>query len=149
MLDKELEYSGKLLEVIYNCQMCGGCDIACKYAMDMEVLEPINATRIECVKDDHTLAVFENMIASLRKGGPMVLKGKTQKGNWFDGLEIKDYTQQKAEVIYHAGCRTSNDAELWKVAQSQFKSAAKSRSRPGYWQNQRTLLRRTRLSTRL
>ena len=26
MLEKRLDYSDKLLEVVYNCQMCGACD---------------------------------------------------------------------------------------------------------------------------
>jgi hypothetical protein len=28
MLEKKIDYSEKLIEVVYNCQMCGGCDIA-------------------------------------------------------------------------------------------------------------------------
>jgi len=40
LLEKRIDYSDKLLDVVYNCQMCGACDISCKYAMDMEVLEP-------------------------------------------------------------------------------------------------------------
>ena len=55
VLDKDLNISDKLLEVLYNCQMSGACDISCKYAMDMEVLEPINEMRIECVEQGRTL----------------------------------------------------------------------------------------------
>ncbi len=118
MLEKELEYSNKLLEVVYNCQMCGACDTSCKYAMDMEVLEPINETRIQCVESGHTLPVFDKMVSSLRKLGSMVLDVKTGRDVWYEGLEVKDLTQQKAQVIYHAGCRTAFDAEMWKVARS-------------------------------
>jgi len=46
MLDKRIEHTDKLLEVVYNCMTCGACDISCKYAMDMEVLEPIYEMRI-------------------------------------------------------------------------------------------------------
>jgi hypothetical protein len=39
--------------------MCGGCDIACKYAMDMDVFEPISEVRISCVEHGKTLPVFD------------------------------------------------------------------------------------------
>ena len=41
LLEKRIDFSDKFLEVVYNCQMCGACDVSCKYAMDMEVMEPI------------------------------------------------------------------------------------------------------------
>ena len=129
MLEKELNYSDKLLEVIYNCQMCGGCDISCKYAMDMEVLDPINEIRIECVESGHTLPIFDQMVSSLRKQGSMVLDAKIGRDAWYEGLEVKDHTKHKAQVIYHAGCRTAFDPEMWKVARSMHLPIEKSWSR--------------------
>jgi Fe-S oxidoreductase len=118
MLEKELYYSDKLLEVIYNCQMCGGCDISCKYAMDMEVLDPINEIRIECVASGHTLPTLDRIISSLRKQGSMVPDAKTGRDAWYKRLEVKDYTKHKTETIFHTGCRTAFDPEMWKVARS-------------------------------
>jgi Fe-S oxidoreductase len=125
MLEKHLDYSAKLLEVVYNCQMCGACDVSCKYAMDMEVLEPINEVRIECVASGHTLPALDKMVAGLRQSGRMVSGGKAP-GSWAEGLELKDYTQQKAEVIYHAGCRTNSDRDMWKVARAAVKLMQKA-----------------------
>jgi len=116
MLEKRLEYTDKLLEVVYNCQMCGGCDISCKYAMDMEVLEPINEIRIQCVEDGHTVPALNSVINSLRKQDTMVPGAKAKRGEWARGLGVKDFTKQKAKVIYHAGCRTCFDKDMWKVA---------------------------------
>ncbi len=126
MLEKGLEYSDKLLEVVYNCQMCGGCDISCKYAMDMEVLEPINEVRIKCVEDGHTNPALDSVINSLRKQGTMVPGAKAKRGDWAEGLDVKDFTKQKAEVIYHAGCRTSFDKDMWKVARATVKLLQKA-----------------------
>jgi Fe-S oxidoreductase len=126
MLEKKIDYSDKLLEVVYNCQMCGGCDIACKYGMDMEVLEPINEMRIQCVADGHTLGSLDGVISGLRKQDTMVPGGKGKRGEWAKGLDVKDFTQQKAKVVYHAGCRTSYDREMWNVAQDTVKLLQKS-----------------------
>jgi Fe-S oxidoreductase len=118
MLEGRLEYSEALLDVVYNCQMCGACDISCKYAMDMEVLEPINEFRIKCVEDGQTLPRLDGVIACLRKEGAMIAGSKAKRNEWAGDLEVKDITEKKAKVIYYAGCRTSFDKEMWKVARS-------------------------------
>jgi Fe-S oxidoreductase len=117
MLEKRIDYSDKLLDVVYNCQMCGACDISCKYAMDMEVLEPINELRIQCVEDGHTLPALDSVMSSMRKQGTMVPGAKAKRGDWAKGLDVKDATKQKAKVIYHAGCRVCYDKDMWKAAQ--------------------------------
>lgn len=118
VLDKDLNISDKLLEVLYNCQMCGACDISCKYAMDMEVLEPINEMRIECVEQGRTLPVFEKMMGSLRKKGVMPAGANAGRKDWHEGLHVADYTKEKVDVIYHAGCRTRLDKQMRNVARS-------------------------------
>jgi Fe-S oxidoreductase len=116
LLEDRLDYTDKLLEVVYNCLTCGGCDISCKYAMDMEVLKPIYETRIRCVENGHTVPVLDRIINSLRKQGTMVPGVKVGRGDWAEGLDLKDYARQKTEVIYHAGCRTCYDRDMWEVA---------------------------------
>ena len=116
LLDQKLEYTDKLLEVVYNCQMCGACDISCKYAMDMEVLEPLYETRIRCVETGQTIPVLDDVIKKLKKQGAMVDSNQTKEGEWAKDLNVKNYMAQEAEVIYHVGCRTALDRERWKVA---------------------------------
>src|SRR4030042_2976633 len=94
---ERLNYSDKLLEVVYNCQMCGACDVSCKYAMDMEVLDPINEIRISCVESGHTLPILDKLITSLRANGSMVLTSGAKRGDWAKELKVKDYTKKKAE----------------------------------------------------
>jgi Fe-S oxidoreductase len=117
MLENRLEYTDKLLDIVYNCQMCGGCDISCKYAMDMEVLKPINEIRIRCVADGRTRPALDGLINSLRRQDTMV-PAKSRRGEWAAGLGLKDFARDKAPVIYHAGCRTCYDRDTWKVAQA-------------------------------
>ena len=118
LLENRVDYSDKLLEVVYNCQMCGACDISCKYAMDMEVLEPIYEFRIRCVEEGHTIPALDSVINSLRKQGTMVPGAKARRGDWAEGLDVKDFTKQKTKVIYHAGCLTCYDKDMWKVARA-------------------------------
>jgi Fe-S oxidoreductase len=126
LLEKKIEYSEKLTEVLYNCQMCGGCDVSCKYAMDMDVMEPIAAIRIDCVESGRTPPVFDKLVSSMRKGGPLVQLKPLDGKRWFDNLNFRDYTQQKSEVVYHAGCRTVHNPSRWETAQSTLKLLQKS-----------------------
>ncbi|HSW57245.1 MAG TPA: (Fe-S)-binding protein [Dehalococcoidales bacterium] len=120
LLEKEINFSDKLLEVIYNCQMCGACDVSCKYAMDMDVLEPLEAIRRECVENGHTLPVLNKLIERLHKtGSGAPVNGR--KTAWFDNLQIKDAARQNSAVLFHAGCRTAGNPRLWKIAQSAVK----------------------------
>ena len=50
LLEKGQTIPINLMDIVYNCQICGACDISCKYAMDMEVLEPINEIRFKWSK---------------------------------------------------------------------------------------------------
>jgi Fe-S oxidoreductase len=118
LLDRKVDFSDKLLEVVYNCQMCGACDVSCKYGMDMEVLEPLYEVRNECVKGGHTRAALDKLIVNLREEGSMEPGVRAKRGDWCKGLDVKEYTKEKAQVIFHAGCLTCFDKELWKTARS-------------------------------
>ena len=117
MLEGRLEYTDKLKHVIYNCQTCGGCDISCKYAMDMEVLEPIYELRIKAVGDGQTDSALDKVISGLRKSGSMVpVKGK--RGDWAAGLDVKDAAREKVDVLFHVGCLTGFDKDMQKLAKT-------------------------------
>jgi Fe-S oxidoreductase len=121
VLENRLEYTDKLKHIIYNCQMCGACDVSCKYAMDMEVLEPIYELRIRAVEEGHTDPALDKVINRLRKQGTMVPGVRTRRGDWAKGLEIKDATKQKVKILYHVGCLTSHDEESQKLARATVK----------------------------
>jgi Fe-S oxidoreductase len=118
LLEKRLDYTDRLLEVVYNCQMCGACDTSCKYSMDMEVIEPINEIRISCVESGHTNPALDKVINRLRKQGTMVPGSRAKRGEWAAGLNIKDCTREKVDVVFHVGCLTSFNKDMWKLART-------------------------------
>jgi Fe-S oxidoreductase len=115
MLDGRIDYTDKLLEMIYQCQVCGGCDISCKYNRDLEPLESIYQFRIKCVEDGQLLPAHRVVIDGLKKEDNMMGSLKSERRKWAEGLEVKDLTKEKAEVYFHAGCRYCFDQELWPV----------------------------------
>ncbi len=125
MLRDGFQYTDRLLDIVYNCQMCGACGVSCNYAMDMEVLEPIQEFRIRCVADGKTHPALDKAIAGLRAHGSMV-PPTGKRGDWAIGLGLKDATREKVDVLYHAGCLTSYDPSLQKLARATAKILQKA-----------------------
>jgi Fe-S oxidoreductase len=112
------KYTPWLLDSIYNCQLCGACDVSCKYGMDMEVLGPIQEIRIRAVEDGHAHPALDKVIERMGKTGSMVASEGSKRGDWAKGLGIADATREKVDVLYHVGCLTSYDKDMQKLAKA-------------------------------
>jgi Fe-S oxidoreductase len=124
--DGRLEYSEKMLDIIYQCQMCGACDVSCKFGQDIEVLEPLRELRVKCIDDGQIHPVHMTVIDGLRREDNMLLERKADRGNWAEGLDVKNIADEGAEVYFHAGCRYSYDSELWPIARAAVKLLQKA-----------------------
>jgi Fe-S oxidoreductase len=93
--------------------------------MDMEVLQPIQEFRIKCVEDGKTHPALDKVIAGLRKTGAMV-PARGKRGDWASGLNLKDATKEKVDVLYHVGCLTSYDKDMQKLARATAKILQKA-----------------------
>jgi len=120
LLDGMINYTDGVLDIVYQCQMCGACDVACKICRyDMEPLATLHELRARLVEEGQLLPMHMFIIDNLKKEDTMIAgKVKADRGKWAEGLRIKDLTKEKAEVAFHAGCRLSYDEELSKVAKA-------------------------------
>jgi Fe-S oxidoreductase len=113
-----VEYTPKTAEVVYNCTLCGACDVSCKYGMEFDVLEPLYAVREECVKHDQTVPAWDKLVKGMKDRAPVSVGSLGKRAEWHTGLKVKDYVTEKATVVYHAGCLASTDAAGGKVAKA-------------------------------
>jgi Fe-S oxidoreductase len=116
LLDGRIDYTDKLVEIVYQCQMDGACDVSCKVNRDMDPLEVMLELRAKCVEEGQVLPAHMVMIESLRSDDNVLGEPKAERGKWAEGLDVKDITKEKAEVLYFAGCRYSFDRDLQKTA---------------------------------
>jgi len=108
------ELNDNLLDIIYQCQLCGACDVDCRAFHDhVEPLDVMRELRIKCVGEGYVLPEHQVVIGSLKSHDNMMEKPKEERGKWSEGLDIKDLTKKKGEVLFHAGCRLSYDQEQW------------------------------------
>jgi len=49
-LSGKLEFTPKLVDALWHCTLCGGCDTKCKRNLDVEVLQVIETLRCRCVE---------------------------------------------------------------------------------------------------
>lgn len=101
----KLEWTDKLLEIIYADPLCGACDVGCKRNLDLEIELTLEALRIKAVKDG---------------AGPMpahkkIAKNIATKHNQFGSPHenrkkwiTKDIkVAEKADMVYFVGCAAS------------------------------------------
>jgi len=113
VLEKRFEYTPGYLDILYRCNMCGACEVSCKMNKDLENMPIAQELRIMAVEDGQILPQHMPVLDSLRKEDNTMLGKKTDRGNWAKGLDVKNITEEKAEVYFHAGCRYAYDEELW------------------------------------
>ncbi len=112
-------YTDKVSDIVYKCVTCGSCDVSdkiCRY--NLEPLEMMHELRFKLVEDGQILPEHMLYIDHLRKEDNMMLKPKSERGDWANGLDVKQIINEPAEVLFHAGCRLSYDEELQKVART-------------------------------
>ncbi len=114
-LFEKTEHSPELLDILYKCTLCGGCDVSCKKDHDLEVLEILLEFRAKCVKDGQVHPVLDKVIKGLEKENNMMQQTKKNRGKWAAGLPVKDLKKEQVDVVFHAGCRLSFDEKMWKI----------------------------------
>jgi Fe-S oxidoreductase len=118
LLHERIGISDAFLDVLYRCHMDGSCDVSCKVQQDIEPLQLMQELRIKCVEDGELVPAHMLVIEGLRKEDNMMQASKADRGNWAKGLDVRVLTDDKVEVVYHAGCRYSFDETLWPAARS-------------------------------
>lgn len=109
--------SGKLAgaqEAIDNglnlCTTCGACTARCP--AEIRIGRFVEGTRSGCVESG--LLTPEHMVAidNMKKEQNIMGKPGSERGDWAEGMSIKDINSGDSEVLFHAGCRYAYDGDL-------------------------------------
>ena len=117
LLESRIEYNQALKDIVWKCQMDGACDVSnkiCRY--NVEGMEVLREMRLDLVEKGQTLTQHQQVLDCLHKEHNMVNKSASARGQWAAGLGVKDLTKEKAQVVFHAGCRYSYDEGLQNTA---------------------------------
>ncbi len=119
LIKGQSEYSDTVRNIVYTCLTCGSCDVSCKVCRyNLEPLEMVRELKFNLVENGQGLAEHRAIIDSLNREQNTMHQPKTRRGEWADGLEVPRLSSQKAEVLFHAGCRSSYDPDSQKSARA-------------------------------
>ena len=116
LLRNRVEINEAVSDMVYQCQMCGGCDVSCKVERDREPYEAMQEIRFKCVEAGEVPVEHAFVVDSLKNEDNTMGALKEDRGNWAEGNAVKDVRNEPAEVLFHAGCRYSFDESLWSTA---------------------------------
>jgi Fe-S oxidoreductase len=105
MAEERLEYSDKLLEILYACTLCGACDVGCKRNLDLEVELTLEALRVKAVKDGAgPMPAHKKIAENIAKEHNCLGAPHQNRTKWLtDDIKVAE----KADVLYFAGCSAS------------------------------------------
>ena len=127
LLQGRCGYSDAVKDMVYRCTTCGSCDVACKVCRyNLHVVNMLHELRAKLVKDGQTLPAHEESIAKLRKGLALAPNPNPDRAKWAEGLPVKRLNKEKAEVVFHAGCRYTFDQGLQPRARTAVSLLAKA-----------------------
>src|SRR4030043_399129 len=102
LLDGKCDYTDRVLDIIYKDLSCGSCDISdkvCRY--NLEPLQNILELKARAVMDGQLLPQHIMIIDNLKKQDTMMLGMlKDKRGEWANGLGVKNLTEEKAEIAF-------------------------------------------------
>jgi Fe-S oxidoreductase len=105
IMDGKLDYTPRLLDIIYKCTLCGACDVMCKRCMDLEPLLVLEALRIKWVQEGKDLMPEHNkLIENVRATKNIYGEPAEKRLEWMPS-EIKP--KEKADIIYFVGCSSA------------------------------------------
>lgn len=114
LMEDRAPVSPKVVESVYACTMCGGCDVACKTNMGDEV-EPLGTLyelRAHMAREGHVPEVLGKMIEKLRREGSH-LGSRGERSLWADGLGLKDAVREKVDILLHVDGENAFDRAQW------------------------------------
>lgn len=111
------EITEEFRDVIFQCQLDGWCQVACHTFNEFtEPTEVARELKIRCVEEGRILPEHMIMIEGMREEDNPLEEPKSERGDWAEGLDLKDLNEEEADIVFHAGCRLSYDEDLRNVA---------------------------------
>jgi len=100
-LDGKLTFTPQLMNALWQCTLCGGCDIRCKRNLDVEVLQVIETLRCRCVEQGQgPMPEHKRMAANVKKSHNIYGADHKDRLKWLTA-DIKP--ARKADILYFVG----------------------------------------------
>lgn len=124
LIEGEIEWNDKLLEVIYNDPICGACSYNCGRVIDMQPSDVIQAMRAQAIKDGQTPpGGFKEFLEGQRKFMNPYRAKDADRTKWLKKLPAKladslatPGKKTKTKTLLYVGCFPLRDEAGQKMA---------------------------------
>ena len=101
----KLEWTDKLLEIIYADPLCGACDVGCKRNLDLEIELTLEALRVKAVKEGAgPMPAHKKIAKNIASKSNQFGSAPENRKKWLTkDIKVAD----KADYVYFAGCSSS------------------------------------------
>jgi Fe-S oxidoreductase len=105
LIEGKLDFTDKVLEILYADPLCGACDAGCKRNLDLEIELSLEALRIKAVKEGKgPMPAHRKMAQNIATSHNVFGAPHENRKKWLP-KDVKP--SSKAEVLYFAGCSAS------------------------------------------
>jgi len=116
LIDGELEWSDRLLDVVYRCQLCGGCDYVCGRVKEIQPGKIIQAMRAKLVsKGKAPPSEFKPLMESLRDYQNPYQQTNAKRAHWLKEFYEETHANvtipegKTTETLLYVGCAPLRD----------------------------------------
>lgn len=103
-LDGAIPFTPKLVDAMYHCTLCGGCDSRCKRNLDCEVLQVLENLRMKYVEQGNPLLPgHKELVDNVRKTRNEYGEPQNNRMNWIGDVK----PAEKADVVFFVGCNAA------------------------------------------
>ncbi len=109
LIEEELGPSERLLDVVYRCQLCGGCDYVCGRIKEIQPGRVIQAMRAKLVEEGKAPPPeFEQLMNNIREYQNPYQQPNSQRSTWLKEFYEDEETARAADLSADQEVRTEN-----------------------------------------
>ncbi|MEM1583485.1 MAG: (Fe-S)-binding protein [Nitrososphaerota archaeon] len=101
---------------LWHCSTCGLCEAKCPWSI--KIPDVVRAYRQISSEKRKIPQKFEEILWMVYEDGTAFPGSSMERAAWTEGLNIRDASKQKVQVLLYVGCAVSFDKRLQKVAAS-------------------------------
>jgi len=105
LAEGKIDWTPKLLEIVYADPLCGACDVGCKRNLDLEIGLTLEALRVKAVQDGAgPMPAHKKIAKNIAEKHNVYGSPHENRKQW---LTADIRVEEKADLLYFVGCTAS------------------------------------------
>jgi Fe-S oxidoreductase len=103
-------------EILWNCTTCGTCKVRCP--KEVKNTDLVIGLRSLAVEEGRIPKTAMEALESVYKHGNPWGRVRAKRSEWMGDLKVKEFSEEKAEMLYYVGCTASYDPRIQPIAKA-------------------------------